>query len=121
MTAPTLPETRSAIAAALERLASLVEDLRRREDRLALVLSLVIGALVGLVVVAFVLLTGRLAAHMYPAGAAGWRRVVVPVLAPTESLLAIGLSAVLWSGGFGLYAVHYWPVLTRARLDGKPG
>ena len=80
MTAPTLPETRSAIAAALERLASLVEDLRRREDRLALVLSLVIGALVGLVVVAFVLLTGRLAAHMYPAGAAGWRRVVVPVL-----------------------------------------
>src|SRR6188472_2871929 len=62
------------------RLLSLVEDLRRQEDRLALVLSLVIGALVGLVVVAFVLLTGRLAAHMYPAGAAGWRRVVVPVL-----------------------------------------
>jgi hypothetical protein len=43
---------------------SLVEDLRRHEDRLALALSLVIGALVGLVVVAFVLLTGRLAAHM---------------------------------------------------------
>ncbi len=43
-------------------------------------LSLVVGALVGLVVVAFVLLTGRLAAHMYPAGAAGWRRVVVPTL-----------------------------------------
>ncbi|MEO6525203.1 MAG: hypothetical protein ABIP93_01125 [Gemmatimonadaceae bacterium] len=34
-----------------------MEDLRRREDRLALMLSLVIGALVGLVVVAFVLLT----------------------------------------------------------------
>ena len=43
-------------------------------------LSLVIGALVGLVVVAFILLTGRLAALMYPAGGAGWRRVLVPTL-----------------------------------------
>ena len=60
------------------RLAELVEDLRRHEDRLALVLSLVIGALVGLVVVAFILLTGRLAAHMYPSGGEGWRRVLVP-------------------------------------------
>jgi CIC family chloride channel protein len=64
----------------LRRISSLVEDLRRQEDRLALALSLVIGALVGLVVVAFVLLTGRLAAHMYPAGAGGWRRIVVPTL-----------------------------------------
>src|SRR6476661_8691308 len=64
-----------------QRLRRAVEDLRRREDRLALVLSLVIGALVGLVVVAFILLTGRLAAHMYPAGDdAAWRRIVVPVL-----------------------------------------
>ena len=62
------------------RLTSLVEDLRRKEDRLALVLSIVIGALVGLVVVAFVLLTGRLAAHMYPPGGEGWRRIVVPTL-----------------------------------------
>jgi CIC family chloride channel protein len=62
------------------RLLSLVEDLRRQEDRLALVLSLVIGALVGLIVVAFILLTGRLAAHMYPAGGAGWRRILVPTL-----------------------------------------
>ncbi|GJG89585.1 chloride channel protein [Gemmatimonadetes bacterium T265] len=56
----------------------LVEDVRRHEDRLALLLSLLVGALVSLVVVAFVLLTGRLAAHMYPAGGAGWRRVLVP-------------------------------------------
>jgi len=47
---------------------------------LSLVLSLVIGAVVGLVVVAFIVLTGRLAARMYPAGGAGWRRVLVPVL-----------------------------------------
>ena len=62
------------------RVVALVEDVRRQEDRLALLLSLLIGALVGLVVVAFILLTGRLAAHMYPAGGAGWRRVLVPTL-----------------------------------------
>ncbi len=64
----------------LVRIGELVEDFRREEDRLALLLSLVIGALVGLIVVAFVLLTGRLAAHMYPAGGAGWRRILVPTL-----------------------------------------
>jgi H+/Cl- antiporter ClcA len=62
------------------RLVRRVEDLRRREDQLALVLSLLIGALVGLVVVAFILLTGRLAARMYPPGGSGWRRVIVPTL-----------------------------------------
>src|SRR3954463_5945750 len=61
-------------------LVGLIEDLRRKEDRLSLVLSLFIGALVGLVVVAFILLTGRLAAHMYPAGGSGWRRILVPTL-----------------------------------------
>jgi CIC family chloride channel protein len=75
ISAPLAPPTRW-----LRRVTALVEDLRRHEDRLALALSLVIGALVGLVVVAFVLLTGRLAAHMYPAGAGGWRRIVVPTL-----------------------------------------
>ncbi len=63
------------------RFVELVEDLRRREDRLALALSLLIGALVGLVVVAFILLTGRLAAHMYPPGGeSAWRRILVPTL-----------------------------------------
>src|SRR5438270_13229175 len=61
-------------------LVGLIEDLRRKEDRLSLVLSLFIRALVGLVVVAFILLTGRLAAHMYPAGGLGWRRILVPTL-----------------------------------------
>jgi len=30
-------------------------------------------------------------------------------------------SALCWSGAYALYAVRYWPVLTRPRLDGKPG
>ncbi|MFN2637458.1 MAG: chloride channel protein [Gemmatimonadaceae bacterium] len=68
-------------AAALPlRLRKLVEEVRRKEDRLSLLLSLVIGALVGLVVVAFLLVTGRLAALMYPPGGSGWSRVLVPTL-----------------------------------------
>jgi CIC family chloride channel protein len=55
-------------------------ELRQSETNLTFALSLVIGALVGLVVVAFILLTGRLAARMYPAGGAGWRRILVPTL-----------------------------------------
>jgi CIC family chloride channel protein len=62
------------------RFGELIEDLRSKEDQLALALSLVIGALVGVAVVAFILLTGRLAGHLYPAGGAGWRRVLVPTL-----------------------------------------
>jgi len=62
------------------KLLGALERLRRREDQLALALSLVIGALVGLVIVAFILLTGRLAAQMYPAGGSGWRRILVPTL-----------------------------------------
>ena len=64
----------------LERIAELIEDLRDEEDRLSLVLSVVIGALVGAVVVAFILLTGRLASHIYPAGGAGWRRILAPIV-----------------------------------------
>jgi CIC family chloride channel protein len=61
-------------------LVAALDRFRYREDQLALVLSLLIGALVGLVVVAFILLTGRLASYMYPSGGAGWRRLVVPIL-----------------------------------------
>lgn len=57
-----------------------MDELRHNENHLTLVLSLLIGALVGLVVVAFILLTGRLAARMYPAGGSGWRRILVPTV-----------------------------------------
>ncbi len=52
---------------------------RDRDNQLLIVLSLLIGVIVGLTVVAFILLTGRLAARMYPPGGAAWRRVLVPV------------------------------------------
>lgn len=52
----------------------------RYEDTFLLVLTLIIGAVVGLVVVAFILLTENLGARAYPAGGASWRRVLIPVL-----------------------------------------
>ena len=48
-------------------------------------------------------------------------RVGVPLAAPGWSTHAVICSAGLWSAGFGLFVVRYWPVLTRPRLDGKPG
>ncbi len=59
----------------LQRIASF----QPREDQVFLVLTLAIGALTGLVVVAFVLLTERLGMRLYPVGSAAWRRVLIPV------------------------------------------
>jgi len=53
--------------------------LREREEQVFLVLTLVIGALVGAAVVAFILLTERFGARLYPAGGMGLRRLLVPV------------------------------------------
>lgn len=53
--------------------------LQEREEQVFLVLTLVIGALVGLTVVAFILLTERFGMRLYPAGGAAWRRLLVPV------------------------------------------
>ena len=57
-----------------------IADLQKREDQVFLVLALVIGALTGLAVVAFILLTERLGMRLYPVGSSAWRRVLIPVL-----------------------------------------
>jgi len=49
-----------------------------REDQVFLVLTLLIGALVGLTVVAFIVLTERFGARLDAAGSAQWRRLLVP-------------------------------------------
>ena len=36
-------------------------------------------------------------------------------------IASIMLSGVLWGAAFTLYALWYWPILTRPRVDGKPG
>ena len=48
-------------------------------------------------------------------------RVAVPHIWPQWTIHAVLCSAALWSAGFGLFVVAYWPALTRARLDGRPG
>jgi CIC family chloride channel protein len=60
-------------------LSFLLLRVQRREDQFFLVLALVIGALTGLVVVAFILLTERAGLRLYPAGGAPWRRLLFPV------------------------------------------
>ncbi|MGA9903796.1 MAG: chloride channel protein, partial [Terriglobales bacterium] len=55
-------------------------ELRQREGQVFLILSLVIGALTGLAVVAFILLTEHMGMRLYPVGGARWRRVLFPVM-----------------------------------------
>lgn len=53
--------------------------------------------------------------------AAATIRVFGGLIWPTFYMTSIEISALIWSAAFALYAVRYWPILTRARLDGKPG
>src|ERR1700686_3759297 len=76
--------------------------LQEREEQEFLVLTLLLGALVGAFVVAFILLTERFGARLYPAGGAAWRRLLVPV---TGSL------------GMGYLLFRYFP---DARGSGVP-
>src|SRR6266576_1549356 len=76
--------------------------LQERDEQVFLDLTLLIGALVGAIVVAFILLTERFGARLYPAGGAAWRRLLVPV---TGSL------------GMGFLLFRYFP---EARGSGVP-
>jgi uncharacterized protein involved in response to NO len=52
---------------------------------------------------------------------AAFIRVFAPVVEPENTVNAVLCSAALWSAAFGLYFVRYWPILTRPRIDGRPG
>ena len=79
-----------------------VAELRPREEQIFLVLALVIGALTGLAVVAFILLTERMGMRLYPVGGAPWRRLLFPVVG---------------SLGIGYLLYRYFP---NARGSGVP-
>ena len=64
--------------------------LRPRESQIFLGLSLVIGALTGLVVVAFIVLTERLGMRLYPVSGAPWRRLLFPAAG------SLGIGYLLW-------------------------
>ncbi len=48
-------------------------------------------------------------------------RTAVPLAWPQAQVEAVLGSALLWSAGWGLFAIHYGPWLCRARVDGRPG
>jgi chloride channel protein, CIC family len=54
------------------------DSLLQYEDKILLILTLIIGAVVGLVVAAFIYVTEDLAARMYPAGSPAWHLVLIP-------------------------------------------
>ena len=56
------------------------EFLSKREEHVFLLLSLLIGVIAGAVVVAFIVLTQHAGVRLYPAEAAVWRRLVIPIL-----------------------------------------
>ena len=48
-------------------------------------------------------------------------RVAVPLIVPAATLAATLAAGALWSLAFALFTATYWPILSRPRLDGKPG
>jgi uncharacterized protein involved in response to NO len=48
-------------------------------------------------------------------------RVVGPLAVPSAYMTCVLVSAAFWSLGFTIYLIRYWPILTRARVDGRPG
>jgi len=76
--------------------------IREREEQVFLGLALAIGAITGLAVVAFILLTERLGMRLYPVGSASWRR---------------GLFPIFGSMGIGYLLFRYFP---NARGSGVP-
>ncbi|MGD0548390.1 MAG: chloride channel protein [Terracidiphilus sp.] len=54
-------------------------QLHEREEQVFLLLSLLIGSLTGLAVVAFIVLTERVGIRFFPIGSAAWRRIAIPV------------------------------------------
>ncbi|TAK67944.1 MAG: NnrS family protein [Betaproteobacteria bacterium] len=48
-------------------------------------------------------------------------RVFLPLVFPPFYLHAVIGSGLLWSLAFGVFTVSYWPILSRPRLDGRPG
>ncbi|HET8877465.1 MAG TPA: NnrS family protein [Casimicrobiaceae bacterium] len=48
-------------------------------------------------------------------------RVFGGIALPEFYRATVVLSGLCWSAGFALFTFRYWPILTRPRLDGKPG
>ncbi len=53
--------------------------------------------------------------------AAAVARVFLPLALPAAYRASVALSAALWAAAFVVFVVVYYPILSRPRLDGKPG
>jgi uncharacterized protein involved in response to NO len=47
-------------------------------------------------------------------------RVFGGMASPQLHVASVQVAGLFWAAAFGLYAVRYWPVLTRPRVDGLP-
>ena len=52
---------------------------------------------------------------------AAFARVIGGMASPGLYVASVQFAGLFWAAAFGLYAVRYWPVLTRPRLDGQSG
>lgn len=48
-------------------------------------------------------------------------RLVAPLAAPELYDVSVMVSGLLWGLGFAIFAVLFWPILTRPRVDERPG
>jgi hypothetical protein len=64
---------------AISALADRLSRIKFAEEQVYLSLALLVGALVGLVVVAFLLISEHVGSSMFPLDGAAWRRFVVPI------------------------------------------
>ena len=48
-------------------------------------------------------------------------RVFGGLVLPSHYVGTVVVSGLCFAAAFALYAILYWPILTRPRLDGKPG
>ncbi len=48
-------------------------------------------------------------------------RVVISLATPAYYLDGLIVAGLLWSTAFVLFVIEFFPILTRPRIDGKPG
>ncbi|MEZ9539679.1 NnrS family protein [Shewanella sp. 10N.286.51.B8] len=48
-------------------------------------------------------------------------RAIMPLLLPAQTQMWLWLAGGFWFMAFGLFVLHYSPILTRPRIDGRPG
>jgi uncharacterized protein involved in response to NO len=94
--------------------------------------ALTIGAMSGLMLA---MMTRSALGHTGRPLSAGWAEIAAFVLLQLAAIVRVCgalmapelyrntviVSGILWTLAFGVFMVAYWPILTRPRVDGRPG